>query len=83
MITNASYWQVRGGDWRRDVTDPTEVDIDVEKIIGHPEYDVTPLGVRNDILLLKLKKPFDIEDSYKSVEKTGDNTSFTIILVLF
>ena len=71
MITNATYWQVRGGDWSRDEVDAKEVDIDVEKIVGHPKYKVSPFGVENDIALLKLKKPFDIEDSYESVQKTG------------
>ena len=66
-----TYWQVRGGDWRRDIVDEKEVDIDVAKIFGHPDYDVSPLGVKNDIALLKLKKPFDIQDNYESVGKTG------------
>ena len=43
----------------------TEVDIDVEKIIGHPEYEVSPLGVSNDILLLKLKRCFQIDTESK------------------
>ena len=71
MISNVTYWQVRGGDWSRDKLDATEVDVDVEKIIGHPDYSVSPFGVENDIALLKLKTSFDIEDSYESVSKTG------------
>ncbi len=67
---------MRGGDWQRDVIDEKEVDIDVEKIIGHPGYKSSLLGVENDIALLKLKAPFDIKDSFQSVAETGQLSVF-------
>ncbi|XP_034250849.1 uncharacterized protein LOC117651154 [Thrips palmi] len=46
------------------------VDVDVEEVIEHPEYEKNakkPTGLWNDIALIRLKRPVDFSDSVKPI----------------
>jgi len=57
-------FSVTVGEHDREVEEGTEVEIGVEKVIRHPEYD--PYHLNNDIALFKLKEPAKLNKYVKT-----------------